>query len=49
MELTLLKIIAAAWLSTWLVVQFRIFVPSIMTLNRYAEGHNSVKWWPITW
>ncbi len=43
------SIILAAWLSTWLLTQWRVFLPSIMLLREIDISNPSYRFWPATW
>jgi len=43
------SIIIAAWLSTWLLTQWRVFLPSMMLLREVDISNPSYRFWPATW
>jgi len=43
------NIVAAAWLGTWLIAQYRIFIPSMLILREFEPTNISYRWWPIVW
>jgi len=42
-------IIAAMWLGTWFIAQYRIFIPSMLILGKMDADAISYRWWPIVW
>ena len=43
------NILLAAWTATWLITQWRVFLPSMMLLRELDNSNPSIRWWPATW
>ena len=43
------NIIFAVWLTTWVMVQWRVFMPSIIILGKMDNRNPSYRWWPAAW
>ena len=43
------NILAAAWLGTWLIAQYRIFIPSMLILREFEPTNICYRWWPAVW
>ena len=43
------NLLLAAWLSTWLICQWRVFIPSMLILGKMDRNHISYRYWPVTW
>ena len=41
--------ILAAWLATWFICQWRLFIPSMLILRQEDPTNVCVRWWPCTW
>jgi len=43
------SVILAMWITTWLMVQFRVFYPSMLILGKMDSSNPSYRWWPAAW
>ena len=43
------NIIIAVWLTTWAMVQIRVFMPSMIILGKMDNSNPSYRWWPFAW
>lgn len=43
------NILLAAWTATWLITQWRVFLPSMMLLREMDNSNPAFRWWPATW
>ena len=43
------SLILAVWVTTWLMVQFRVFYPIMLILGKMDSSNPSYRWWPAAW
>ena len=43
------SLILAVWVTTWLMVQCRVFYPSMLILGKMDSSNPSYRWWPAAW
>ena len=43
------SLLIAAWLTTWVMIQFRVFIPSMLILGKMDSSNPSYRWWPMAW
>ena len=41
--------ILAAWLATWVIAQWKLFIPSMLILREADPTNICLRWWPATW
>ena len=41
--------IYAAWLATWAITQWRMFIPAMLILRELDPQNVCLRWWPATW
>tara|TARA_B100000287_G_scaffold135754_1_gene127728 strand:+ start:904 stop:1170 length:267 start_codon:yes stop_codon:yes gene_type:complete len=41
--------ILAAWLATWVIAQWKLFIPSMLILREADPTNVCIRWWPATW
>lgn len=49
MESTYSLVLLAMWITTWAMVQYRIFIPSFLILGKMDSSNISYRWWPAAW
>ena len=43
------SLLVAMWLTTWVMIQWRVFIPSMLILGKMDNSNASYRWWPATW
>ncbi len=43
------SVIIAMWLTTWVMIQWRVFIPSFLILGKMDSNNPSYRWWPAAW
>ena len=42
-------LLLAMWGTTWVMVQWRVFIPSFVILGKMDSTNPSYRWWPFAW